>query len=77
MNGRSSRMPAWVRPARVADVRADGVTVWTGTQKPHFAAQGVAGVSGRAGGKGARHLGDGPGLLWPQRCGRRRPWTRP
>ncbi|HYM18034.1 MAG TPA: molybdopterin cofactor-binding domain-containing protein [Micropepsaceae bacterium] len=30
----------------VADVRADGVTVWTGTQKPHFAAQGVAGVLG-------------------------------
>jgi len=30
----------------VADVRPDGVTVWTGTQKPHFAAQGVAGVLG-------------------------------
>ncbi|HEX5279681.1 MAG TPA: molybdopterin cofactor-binding domain-containing protein [Micropepsaceae bacterium] len=30
----------------LADVRADGVTVWTGTQKPHFAAQGVAGVLG-------------------------------
>jgi nicotinate dehydrogenase subunit B len=30
----------------VADVRADGVTVWTGTQKPHFAAQGVAGCLG-------------------------------
>ena len=30
----------------VADVRADGVTVWTGTQKPHYAAQGVAGVLG-------------------------------
>ena len=29
----------------VADVRADGVTIWTGTQKPHFAAQGAAGVS--------------------------------
>jgi len=29
----------------VADVRPDGVTVWTGTQKPHFAAQGVAAVS--------------------------------
>ena len=26
----------------VADVRADGATVWSGTQKPHFAAQGVA-----------------------------------
>jgi nicotinate dehydrogenase subunit B len=30
----------------VADVRADGTTVWTGTQKPHFAAQGVAGCLG-------------------------------
>ncbi len=31
----------------VADVRADGkVTVWTGTQKPHFAARGVAGCLG-------------------------------
>jgi CO/xanthine dehydrogenase Mo-binding subunit len=32
----------------VADVRADGVTVWTGTQKPHFAAEGVAGCLGIA-----------------------------
>ena len=31
----------------VADVKADGTTtVWTGTQKPHFAAQGVAGCLG-------------------------------
>ena len=30
----------------VADVRADGVKVWTGTQKPHFAANGVAGCLG-------------------------------
>ena len=30
----------------VADVRPDGVTVWTGTQKPHFAAEGVAGCLG-------------------------------
>ncbi len=30
----------------LADVRADGVTVWVGTQKPHYAAQGVAGVLG-------------------------------
>jgi CO/xanthine dehydrogenase Mo-binding subunit len=31
----------------LADVRPDGsVTVWTGTQKPHFAAQGVAGCLG-------------------------------
>ncbi len=30
----------------VADVRPDGVKVWTGTQKPHFAAQGVAGCLG-------------------------------
>src|SRR5207247_4554618 len=26
----------------VADVRADGVTVWTGSQKPHFVQTGVA-----------------------------------
>jgi nicotinate dehydrogenase subunit B len=30
----------------LADVRADGVKVWTGTQKPHFAANGVAGCLG-------------------------------
>jgi len=30
----------------LADVRADGATVWTGTQKPHFAAQGVAAITG-------------------------------
>ncbi|MGE3533045.1 MAG: molybdopterin cofactor-binding domain-containing protein [Steroidobacteraceae bacterium] len=30
----------------VVDVRSDGATVWTGTQKPHFAAQGVAGITG-------------------------------
>ena len=30
----------------LADVKADGVRVWTGTQKPHFAAQGVAGCLG-------------------------------
>ena len=32
----------------VADVRSDGVKVWTGTQKPHFAANGVAGCLGVA-----------------------------
>ncbi len=31
----------------VADVRADGVTVWTGTQKPHYAQIGVAAILGR------------------------------
>ena len=31
----------------VADVRADGVTVWTATQKPHFCAIGVARILGR------------------------------
>jgi CO/xanthine dehydrogenase Mo-binding subunit len=30
----------------VADVRTDGVTVWTGTQKPHFAGEGVAAILG-------------------------------
>ncbi len=28
----------------VADVRADGVTIWTGTQKPHYGAMGVAAI---------------------------------
>jgi CO/xanthine dehydrogenase Mo-binding subunit len=32
----------------VADVKPDGVKVWTGTQKPHFAANGVAGCLGVA-----------------------------
>ena len=31
----------------VVDVRDDGVTVWTGTQKPHFAQAGVAALLGR------------------------------
>ncbi len=31
----------------VADVRADGVTLWTGTQKPHYAQAGVAAILGR------------------------------
>src|SRR3989449_584220 len=35
---RASRGPA----CAVADVRADGVTVWTGSQKPHFVQTGVA-----------------------------------
>mgnify|MGYP003576847407 CR=1 FL=1 len=30
----------------LADVRSEGVKVWTGTQKPHFAANGVAGCLG-------------------------------
>jgi len=30
----------------VADVRADGATLWTGTQKPHFARDGVAKLIG-------------------------------
>src|SRR5712692_1339210 len=30
----------------VADVRADGVTVWTGSQKPHFVQTGVARLLG-------------------------------
>src|SRR5207249_7856625 len=32
----------------VADVRADGVTVWTGSQKPHFVQTGVARLLGVA-----------------------------
>jgi CO/xanthine dehydrogenase Mo-binding subunit len=30
----------------VADVRSNGATIWTGTQKPHFAAQGIAAITG-------------------------------
>lgn len=30
----------------LVDVRADGVRFWTGTQKPHYAAQGVASILG-------------------------------
>jgi nicotinate dehydrogenase subunit B len=33
----------------LADVRDDGVTVWTGSQKPHFVRDGVAKMLGRAG----------------------------
>ena len=47
-------------------------TVWTGTQKPHFARDGVAQSPRAAARKGARDLGDGPGFLRPQRCGRYR-----
>ncbi len=56
----------------VVDARADGATLWTGSQKPHFARDGVARVLGTAAGQGARHLGPGPGLLWAQRRRRRR-----
>eukprot|EP01037_Dinobryon_pediforme_P014976 gene14977-15115_t len=31
----------------VADVRADGVTIYSGTQKPHYSQQGVAAILGR------------------------------
>jgi CO/xanthine dehydrogenase Mo-binding subunit len=30
----------------IADVRDDGVTVWTGSQKPHYTREGVAGILG-------------------------------
>src|SRR5262249_37153078 len=30
----------------VADVRADGATVWSGSQKPHFTQQGIASLVG-------------------------------
>jgi nicotinate dehydrogenase subunit B len=30
----------------VVDARADGATLWTGSQKPHFAHDGVARVLG-------------------------------
>jgi nicotinate dehydrogenase subunit B len=33
----------------VVDARADGATLWTGSQKPHFARDGVARALGRSG----------------------------
>ena len=43
-NGRSSRMPAWDRPARWSISRTAHVTCWSGTQKPHFVQEGVAAI---------------------------------
>src|SRR5215469_5119833 len=45
-SGRSSRTPAWVPACAVVDARLDGATLWTGSQKPHFARDGVARVLG-------------------------------
>ena len=35
----------------VVDVRPDGTTVWTGTQKPHYCRDGVAAILGLAPGQ--------------------------
>jgi nicotinate dehydrogenase subunit B len=55
----------------VVDARADGATLWTGSQKPHFARRGCPRARSAAR-QGARDLGPGPGLLWAQRRRRRR-----
>ena len=41
-NGRSSRTPAWGRPAPSSMRGPVEATLWTGSQKPHFARDGVA-----------------------------------
>ena len=56
-SGRSSRMRRWARPARSSTDQPDGLTtLWTGSQKPHFAGDGVAKILGVKE-EGARHLG--------------------
>src|SRR2546425_3990689 len=45
----------------IADVKADGCTVWTGSQKPHFVRDGVAGILGVPAGKGRAIWVAGPG----------------
>src|SRR5258705_3915253 len=45
----------------VADVRSDGATVWTGSQKPHFVQTGVARLLGGPPGKMRAIWGAGPG----------------
>src|SRR5712675_373486 len=45
----------------VADVRSDGVTVWSGSQKPHFVQTGVASILGRPTDKVRVILMPGPG----------------
>jgi nicotinate dehydrogenase subunit B len=56
----------------VVDARPDGATLWTGSQKPHFARDGVARALGLAQDKVHGIWGPGPGLLRAERRRRRR-----
>jgi CO/xanthine dehydrogenase Mo-binding subunit len=51
----------------IADVKKDSCTVWTGSQKPHYARDGVAALLKLDPRQGPRHLGRRTRLLWPQR----------
>ncbi len=55
----------------VVDAKPDQARLWTGTQKPHYARDGVAKLLGLPP-EGACHLGAGARVLWSQRCWRRR-----
>ena len=52
----------------VVDIKDDQVTVWTGSQKPHFTRDGVAAILGMKPEKVHAHLDSGTRLLRPQRC---------
>ncbi len=60
----------------VVEIKDGQVTVWTGSQKPHYVRDGVAATLEPAAGQGARHLGDRARLLRPQRRRRRRDGCR-
>jgi CO/xanthine dehydrogenase Mo-binding subunit len=45
----------------LVDARADGATLWTGSQKSHFARDGGRPRAWLVAGQGARDLGPGPG----------------
>ena len=57
------------------DQGRQGDAAGAGRRSPHFVQRGLARDARRAGRQGARDLGDGPRLLWPQRRRRRRAWT--
>ena len=66
----------------VVEIKDGRVTVWTGSQKPHFARDGVAAMLGMTPEQVHGDLDSRPGLLRPQRCrrcgdGRRAVWPRP
>ena len=46
MNGRSRSHASMAGACAVVDAKPDGATVWTGTQKPHYAQIGVAKLLG-------------------------------
>ena len=70
-SGRSSRMPAWVRPARWS-TRAPTVPPCGPARKSRILRATGSPARWAAAGQGARDLGPGPGLLRAQRCRRRR-----